>query len=120
MTAPKVNEELKPCPFCGGLWTIYIEDREGNHVRCEDCSVDGPSADTREKSIVLWNTRPSTDAEVDKCLWVRSRSAMVASEFWWGKGCSAQTENFLQNHCPDCGKEVATSEPLPKPSEVGG
>ena len=42
-------EELKPCPFCGGIEffvTTGTEDREGFpvNITCDQCGCNGPSA----------------------------------------------------------------------------
>lgn len=51
-----MDEELKPCPFCGSE-RVTAECIE--YVTCRKCGADGPyftDADT-EKAIAAWNKR---------------------------------------------------------------
>lgn len=53
--ADMAEEEMKPCPFCGGR-----PERAKKYMRCEDCGASGPYTsediddDQCEKD---WNTR---------------------------------------------------------------
>ena len=53
------NDELKPCPFCGGKpvlssWELLNE----YSVSCSEChAVPGDYEDTKEKAIKRWNRR---------------------------------------------------------------
>lgn len=53
-----MNEELKPCPFCGSQ---DVESTFMGHgalaVLCYECEAEGPPADTLEESIAAWNKR---------------------------------------------------------------
>lgn len=69
MTPTQSNEELKPCPFCGGE-VLYINPNEGGgqrvsmtyprHPYCETCRQ-GFDFGTRSESKIIqkWNTRHS-------------------------------------------------------------
>jgi len=57
---------LKPCPFCGDVEGLTIDDGMVDcryheyHVYCESCETEGPIANeerTKEEAIQKWNTR---------------------------------------------------------------
>lgn len=53
-----MNEELKPCPFCGATdaepWT---DDYDHDVVFCRHCGATGPQGTTQERAIKHWNKR---------------------------------------------------------------
>ena len=54
-----MNEELKPCPFCGSD-KIIVEHihRVRYGCRCDNCdTVQDPNARTESEAIAKWNTR---------------------------------------------------------------
>ena len=51
----KVEEELKPCPFCGGKPVWQSADR--NWIKCLVCGIDTLIMDSTEEAISLWNKR---------------------------------------------------------------
>ena len=67
-SAPKPEQKLKPCPFCGGEpfineiephkhYFVDMPDYEGGaFMECTDCSC-GISAKTRKEVIAAWNKR---------------------------------------------------------------
>lgn len=65
-----MEEELKPCPFCGGTNTEVLNLLEEEpeleeigyternwHVRCNSCYALGGCRRTREEAIETWNRR---------------------------------------------------------------
>lgn len=51
------NEELKPCPFCGGKAVLVrLGERDDYYVVCEDCIVCTDYM-SKEKVINVWNSR---------------------------------------------------------------
>ena len=60
-----MNEELKPCPFCGSedIGTDYDEERVetnylyGHFVECHDCFGASGYRLTKELAIRCWNRR---------------------------------------------------------------
>jgi hypothetical protein len=53
---PKPLPVLESCPFCGGVGVL--ESRCGDYyVICDNCSVEGPMADSVELARLRWNTR---------------------------------------------------------------
>ena len=52
------NEDLKPCPFCGGkAEVVYIKANQ--YVRCSRCGAVGANTFNVEDVIVAWNSRVS-------------------------------------------------------------
>lgn len=51
-----MSEELKPCPFCGGM-NIHIWDISTPWVSCNDCLANTACALTKEEAIRIWNRR---------------------------------------------------------------
>lgn len=60
-TAPKTEaeEELLPCPFCGGeAESQFIPSFRNSHfVRCKICLSSVRGYDTKDKAIAAWNRR---------------------------------------------------------------
>ena len=53
-----MSEELKSCPFCGGLSGHVVgRDHLKAWVFCPDCDTEGPAAATHSEAITAWNTR---------------------------------------------------------------
>lgn len=57
--ALEAEEELLPCPFCGG--DAEIESipsfRNSNFVRCKICLSSIRGYDTKDKAVAAWNRR---------------------------------------------------------------
>ena len=52
-----MNENLKPCPFCGGKAELFGTGKDGIfYVECLECDVDS-NFDTPEEAITAWNRR---------------------------------------------------------------
>lgn len=51
-----MNEELKPCPFCGGK-NVRIWDISTPYVQCYDCLASTACGNTQEEAIKYWNRR---------------------------------------------------------------
>ena len=66
--------ELKPCPFCGGLASIYY-DPEGikdtanrhwaYHVCCDKCCATSGLCFSREMAAEMWNRRADNEQRAD-------------------------------------------------------
>ena len=58
-----MNEELKPCPFCGSKTLfpreVYLGKITGKrwYVWCKNCGAFGGSRNTKQESIDAWNRR---------------------------------------------------------------
>jgi Lar family restriction alleviation protein len=52
------QEELKPCPFCGGVDSACeFKQRGNNHIYCCDCWCKTADFVIMEKAINAWNRR---------------------------------------------------------------
>lgn len=51
-----MNEDLKPCPFCGGKANAFICGRIFV-VECESCGTSSDRFDTKDEAIEAWNGR---------------------------------------------------------------
>lgn len=56
--------ELLPCPFCNG--STHLSDTGVQWVVCNDCSTEGPVADTEQDAIAKWNTRAAITASAQQ------------------------------------------------------
>lgn len=56
------NEQLKPCPFCGGE-AILIKEKiiTRFYVECKKCSAMTNLFTTKEEAIEVWNRRTNND-----------------------------------------------------------
>ncbi|PIB91243.1 Lar family restriction alleviation protein [Caulobacter sp. FWC2] len=62
------EDQLKPCPFCGGTNLKISETaRVGQNVTCVDCGTNGPfvrSLGDQDEAAIAWNRRaPAVSAE---------------------------------------------------------
>lgn len=56
-----VNEELKPCPFCGG--EAYLREALSfSLVQCLSCRANAEMCGTNKEAIAAWNRRVVDDA----------------------------------------------------------
>ena len=51
------QQELKPCPFCGGEAETYPYYFNEWYIGCSECSCDLGVFDTKEEAIEAWNKR---------------------------------------------------------------
>ncbi|MBQ8697391.1 MAG: Lar family restriction alleviation protein [Schwartzia sp.] len=59
-----MNEELKPCPFCGRDCSVHIDKYQCNgewwhFAECEECMAKGPVGKTEQDAADAWNERAS-------------------------------------------------------------
>lgn len=53
-----MSEELKLCPFCGGVAKLYQHEDIGDYkIICSDCATLSTWFDTKEAAIEFWNNR---------------------------------------------------------------
>ena len=53
--------KVVPCPYCGAdvrLLHLHQQDEMPRFVRCGKCGARGPTADTAEEAVIMWNERP--------------------------------------------------------------
>ena len=55
-------DELKPCPFCGGLQIELISSINWDgepifYIHCDGCGCSGPTTLTIDSAIAAWNRR---------------------------------------------------------------
>jgi len=51
------EENLKPCPFCGGWSDFGIDESGGVCVVCNSCFASGECFQTEQKALKAWNKR---------------------------------------------------------------
>lgn len=75
------QDELKPCPFCGGEQVTTAPDREFGDVTwvviCKACGV-RVERDLEEDAIAAWNTRPTAPVPDDVAGLVERRMQLLA------------------------------------------
>lgn len=59
------ENELKPCPFCGGTNQIIEGEDTGSEYFICDCGADGPGGDDGSMAIKRWNTRAADPVKAD-------------------------------------------------------
>lgn len=74
------DQQLKPCPWCGGKATLKVDRAlllipEHHFVSCDKCAVYGPLENrqhtpTVEAAIKAWNTRPATINKAQLLEWL--------------------------------------------------
>lgn len=52
-----MNEELKPCPFCGGTASKVFDKKWAYTVVCNRCAASTGLCWSEEQSIKMWNSR---------------------------------------------------------------
>lgn len=59
------NEDLKPCPFCGGedLHGQTYFDGQWHYIVCMTCCGRGGESMMREEAVAFWNKRAPALAE---------------------------------------------------------
>lgn len=58
MTPTIAQEELKPCPFCGGTnCSLSLRAGAWKFAYCPDCLTEGPAMDDDNGAIAAWNRR---------------------------------------------------------------
>lgn len=58
-----MDEELKPCPFCGGQLIALIRDKHGMQYSCVCCECRGPRMQSSYNAMALWNRRAIKDSD---------------------------------------------------------
>lgn len=53
-----MKNELKPCPFCGGVAGDHDYGQE-YWVKCQECGAQSGSTSSRDAADTWWNIRPS-------------------------------------------------------------
>lgn len=116
-----MDEELKPCPFCGGEVNVYVRDGDNNsaiifgsakmvRIKCPDCFCDIQVNENCFEDVITfdemldyaieqWNTRAertciiNPDADFTFC---DSCDAMFALDYF----------DQQWKYCPNCGAKV--------------
>ena len=57
-------EAIRPCPWCGQVGTLTVEDRRGSafvterfSVWCDECRINGPGRPRHGEAIMAWGDR---------------------------------------------------------------
>ena len=129
-----MNEELKPCPFCGGdVRNVYPVNPTlfDNHflVICQQCGCIGPFSDEwkngslsprefQEKAVTAWNTRVERMVNVGMIAVADTNVAperghqpiFECSNCGWDDLCCDIRDDEL-NYCPNCGAKIIKEKP---------
>lgn len=122
-----MSDELKPCPFCGGIATSRLPREYGlvfHSVECCDCGAKTDMYNNKEAADKAWNAR----FERTCCFSLEEDREMLAEKSACGPGefvtqdmpdllwtCSACGEQYINDldvlpgwlkHCPNCGAKV--------------
>lgn len=52
-----MNDELKPCPFCGGTNILFHESNRTYQASCVDCEARAQYAYSKKEAVTNWNRR---------------------------------------------------------------
>jgi len=84
-----MNDELKPCPFCGGKARLLRGMFDEYAVGCgnDNCEFCGENSQDTQKAISQWNTRPIEDAmraelDASKAEIERLRAQLESARAW--------------------------------------
>ena len=59
-----MNKTLLPCPFCGGIGTLWsIDQCDTVYAVCQDCGARTVDYKHAEEAIAAWNRRTATDEQ---------------------------------------------------------
>lgn len=99
------NNELKPCPFCGGKAKhVYFRFTETHSICCGNCGAESYEFDTEAEAIEAWNTRAERTC----------RNVAVEGVLFECSECGAKTVdavgNYTQEYCAACGRRVQDAD----------
>lgn len=109
-----MNDELKPCPFCGGEARTFEfswhASQFGGHmfekpywqVICESCKAAIGDFDSKAEAIEAWNTRAERTC----------RNTQHDTDFMCSV-CGKCVDNgriLGFNHCPNCGARIEVDD----------
>lgn len=101
-------DELKPCPFCGGIVTA-IETYPGRgELYCGLCDLvlGGNDAKTPEELTQTWNTRINDIGKMEYGGEVKATALKLA--VWFCSECGSPTYNdVMPFYCQYCGVTIA-------------
>lgn len=59
-----MNQELKPCPFCGSNHILFREQVGAYEIYCPECDASAGIRKTFEDAAEAWNNRPKKSCPV--------------------------------------------------------
>jgi Lar family restriction alleviation protein len=60
------SQELRECPFCGGVADVLVYDEHATNVYCKECGAQAGSAYTKAEAATNWNSRAERDAVIER------------------------------------------------------
>ena len=118
-----MNEELKPCPFCGGKAEIVdfvleheYENKLLYYVRCSECTVETDSDEDISVAKSIWNTRVETSS---RGIWLQHDAEEANA--WECSLChhvwqlmDGNPDENKMNYCTNCGAKMEKMKPVMK------
>ena len=116
-----MNDELLPCPFCGGKpERVYKSTGQTTHIECTGCKAQFPKSTMSNRYDEAWNTRTPEQAIAatlgrGTCEWILEHSGTLYDK-WRCSNCGylfvesrvdqGIKDDFDPNYCPNCGAKV--------------
>ena len=96
------DEQLKPCPFCGGKALQIIRGSPGcEYVKCEGCKATTDDT-SRLRAITAWNRRaPADDSAVVEVLRAENERLREALDVAWKKAHEMRNASKLVGPYPN-------------------
>ena len=107
----KDNNELLPCPFCGGeaefiensFYEVYCDFGHGSVV-CKECGATMFETPEQRDVVEAWNTRAELTC---RDIWEDYRLAHFFCSLC-GESVYFNDKSFV-NYCPNCGAKVVSA-----------
>ena len=104
----KMNNKLKPCPFCGSKRIDIASNGKVYVCYCTNCKASTNTAAREEDAIYLWNKRAEPERKNGEWIkvghWGRSYKCNQCGNYLDFDGVNAGRGDA--NFCPNCGTDM--------------